>query len=482
MIKSPLLLSLCQYLAQEKTGFHTPGHQGGKGSIRFLDMLSRHGMELDLTELPGLDNLKNPTGCLLEAQKLAAQLFGAHKTFFLVNGTTVGLQAALLALSRPGQKVLIPRNAHISVINGLVLSGAHPVVMPVEIEPEWGIPLGAHIQDAAFLEDIADSISMVLAVHPNYQGIVGDLTELQQFAGQRQIPLVVDEAHGAHLFFSEKPGLSAQRLLPDVTVQSTHKTLAALTQASMLHVNREEWVEPLTRTLEILQTTSPSYLLMASLDAVQADMAENGKERWALLEDKALTLRENIARIGGYKILGEALSPPWQVDPAKLAISAASLGLSGWELSKMLWKQFGIAAELCDYYYVLFLLNEGHDKKDLDQLLHALRSIASAMPRKKPLPILQGNQEIVKERVKLALSPRETYYRVKETLPLRDAAGRIAAEPVTVYPPGIPLIWPGEIISQRHLDYLEWMTSQNLPMQGIVNGGRIRVIKDCREG
>ncbi|MDD2433426.1 MAG: aminotransferase class I/II-fold pyridoxal phosphate-dependent enzyme, partial [Clostridia bacterium] len=245
MPKSPLLKKISEYLKQSYFGFHTPGHQQGKGCGKVFQQYVQHALlKMDLTELPGLDNLRNPSGCLKESQSLAASLFGAVETFYLVNGSTVGLQAALLALNSPGGKVVIPRHAHISALNGLILSGGIPLIAPVRIEKTWGLPLGVSPEKLASLLRQEEHVELVLTVQPTYQGLGVAATLLNDVVKEKGVPHVVDEAHGAHLFFQKRVPLSLQKEQADIVIQSTHKTLAALTQASMLHVNNKRFVTP----------------------------------------------------------------------------------------------------------------------------------------------------------------------------------------------------------------------------------------------
>lgn len=463
---TPLIQKISEYLEKGLVGFHTPGHQYGRILGTQTRPILEQAARADLTEVPGLDNLKNPTGCLLEAQGLAAQVFGACKTFFLVNGSTVGLQASLLALNSDGGTVILPRQSHVSLVNGLVLSGGKPVVIPAEIDQNWGLALGTKPSDLKEILHRHPEAEAIFLTQPSYQGVGQDIREIISTAKRNRIPLVVDEAHGGHLYFQDELPLSAQRFQADIVVQSTHKTMAALTQASMLHVNDPRWIKPVARALDLLQTTSPSYLLLASLDGVQAQMGEQGSDLVAKTREMSYELHSYLAKLG-YRLLRDELKDPWFQDPAKLVISAAEIGRTGWEMAAILQDDYGLVAEQSDYYYVLFLINPGHTPADVAALKKALKEIMTNKRKGKGLNPFPWPGEMYKKEPPIILTPRQVYAGEKEEIPLTKAAGRIAVEPVAVYPPGIPLVWPGEAISREQLDYLDEMLKHQLPVHGI---------------
>jgi arginine decarboxylase len=479
VLKKPLLRKISEYLQQNHLGFHTPGHQQGKGSEKsFLQLLQQSFLKMDLTELPGLDNLKNPCGCLRESQSLAANLFGAIETFYLVNGSTVGLQAALLALNSPGGKVIIPRHAHLSVLNGLVLSGGSPLIVPVHLEKTWGIPWGVSPEKLTFWLEKENVIDLVLTVQPTYQGIGFNAGAINKLIKEKGVLHVVDEAHGAHLFFQEHLPLSLQKEHADLVVQSTHKTLSALTQASMLHVNNEQLIAPVRAALNILQTTSPSYLLLASLDSVQSQMMLEGPSLVDKVLELADLLREGIRKIPGYRVFPEEKLPPgWHYDPTKVLVSAASLGLTGWELARLLREKQGIVVEMCDYFSVLFLVTLGHTYEDIKRVRSALCEIGQE-EREKPLSAWAYPACIYEYPLHLVLTPREVYYNRKEVKKIAEVEGRICGEALTVYPPGIPCLWPGQLIEKEHVEYLQWGLCNNLEVQGVSENGEMLVVQE----
>lgn len=474
---APLVEQIKKYIEQSYTGFHTPGHRQGKGIYAGFRELAQDICKMDLTELPGLDNLKNPTECIKTAQELAAKLFESEKTFFLVNGSTVGLQAALLTLF-PGKRVIVPRNAHISVVNGLVLSGSVPLVAPVVSDTEWGIPLGMADESITHLLLEYPDVEAVVSVQPTYEGFGCNIYEWVDFLRRKKVLSIVDEAHGAHLYFQDVLPLSAQRAKADIVIQSTHKTLGALTQASMLHVNEAKLIAGVAAALNILQTTSPSYLLMASLDSVQAQMFQEGKALVQRTWEMALELRAALRKLPGLRLIDEEVASAWYHDPTKILLSGRELGLTGWELARILQEEHGIIVELASYYYVLLLLTIGHEPEDTSKLITALKKLARKYGKTHNLAPWQHPGEIITGKIALHLTPRQVFWAPKEELPLKKALGRIAAVPLTVYPPGIPLIWPGQAIGEDALSYLEWVIGNNFPVQGLTPNLKITVVKE----
>lgn len=452
--RTPLIDQLSAHIRAARTGFHTPGHQDERGfPPEFLQLAGMRGLlALDLTEIEGLDNLREPCGCLKESQQLAAQLFGAEQTFYLVNGSSIGLQAALLAVNKPAEKIIVPRNVHISAINGLVLSGGRPVYASAEIEKEWGFPLGVAPEQLINTQKQHPDAAAVLLTNPEYRGVSADISRAINDLREMHLTVLVDEAHGAHLYFQDDAPLSAQRLQPDIVVQSAHKTLPVFTQASLLHVNKSKWKEPVQAALRVLQTTSPSYLLLASLDALQAELRERGRELTGQAAAAAGLFREKVSLLDGYRIYKAPREQGWLQDKTKVLVSAAQLGLAGWELAELLAGQ-GIIVEMSDYYYVLFLFHSGHTAQDAERAYTALKGIRAGRTRK-PLVPWAISSAVFEQTVQPAVSPREAFFAPKETIRIKDAAGRIAGEAWTLCPPGIPLVLPGEIITAGQIEYI----------------------------
>lgn len=477
MENKPLIKKISEYLNGDFIGFHTPGHQKGKAvSVGFKELIGDKFLKADLTELPGLDNLRNPLACIENAQGLTARLFGACKTFFLVNGTTVGIHAALISLNKKRKKILIQRNAHVSILNGFVLSGGKPLIAPVVIDKNWGIPLGINKAEIENLMNNNLDIEGTILTHPSYQGVGLDVGQLNTLIRRNRVALAVDEAHGAHLYFQDRIPMSFQRVKADIVVQSTHKTLGALTQASMLHVNNEKWIESVNSALDVLHTTSPSYLLMASLDDVQGSMSENGTKLVDKLWEMCSYLVDSIRQIPFYRIFSDEIPSSWLHDLSKIVISAAELGITGWELADILEKKYGIYVEQSCYMYVLFLVTIGHTYEDINKLIFALKDICKDCRKQH---ILHNKMPYSPYSITPVLekTPRETFYWEKEKVVLAEGRGRIAGSALSVYPPGVPLVWPGQIITCEHIDYIKWSLGNNLPVHGLDCEGKISVLK-----
>lgn len=476
-MSTPIIHKIRELLQQKHTGFHTPGHNQGKGCKEgLIQLFSDNFLRADLTEISGLDNLKDPKGCIAEAQRASATTFGAKQTFFLVNGSTVGIHASLLAVNRTGYKVLIPRHSHISVINGLILNGGKPVIAPCCVDSTWGVPLGVRPEDITKIINHNPDLEAAVITQPTYQGWGWNFNEIKREFTDKNITLVVDEAHGSHLYFQNRLPLSAQQANADIVVHSSHKTLTAFTQASMLHINKETMIEPIKQALDILQTSSPSYLLMASLDGVQGQMRESGYEIVQRVWELGELLRAYIKKIPGYRVMDEEIDEPWYYDPSKVMISAADIGLTGWELATYLLENHGIYVEQSEYFYILILLTPGHTKEDIVRLLTALRSIWENRQGGK-LQDYEIPSSFYEEIPTLILTPRQVFLEEKENVDHMHSQGRISGTTLTIYPPGVPIIWPGQIILQDHLDYLNWALNQGLPVQGMKDG-KIPLVKE----
>lgn len=471
--QTPLLDALKANAARPHAPFYTPGHKLGEGiSQPLADLLGKAVFRADLTELADLDNLFAPQGVIQEAQQLAAEAFGASQTWFLVNGSTCGIEAAILATCGMGDKIILPRNVHSSAIAGLILSGAIPIFLNPEYDPVLDI---AHsitpnaVQSA--LQQHPDA-KAVLTVYPTYYGVCGDLNAIANITHQYNIPLLVDEAHGAHFAFHPELPTPALAAGADLTVQSIHKVLGAITQASMLHVqgNRID-CDRISKALQLLQSTSPSYLLLASLDAARQQMAIYGKmlmSRTLQLADEA---RTKISQIPGLSIL-EIPSPAYKggfvaLDKTRLTITVSGLGLTGFEADEILDEKFAVTAEFASLQHLTLIISLGNIPADIEQLVQGFTTIAKEYRRTN----LNVKSHLWQDFVStlspaLHFSPREAFFAVSEILPLIQTSDRICAEIVCPYPPGIPVLMPGEIITKPVLDYLQQIQA----MGGFISG------------
>lgn len=460
---TPLVDTLLSYISKPHTPFYIPGHKGGKGiSSALVDLLGEQVFPVDVTELPELA----PEG-VRRAQELAAAAFGAKTTWFLHNGSTSGVIAAILATCKTNEKIILPRNVHKSAIAGLILSGAIPIFIPPVYDEGWDIAYSIPPKAvAATLEQHPDA-KAVLVVYPTYEGVCGDLEAIARITHQHNIPLLVDEAHGAHFAFHPHLPPSALSLGADLTVQSTHKVLGAMTQASMIHLQGERiQPESISRALELVQSSSPSYILLASLDAARQQVARKGKELMSKTLHLAQSARTRLATIDGLSVF-ELDSQDMTVDPTRLTVNVTGLGLSGFEADEILHQQLGVTAELPTLSNLTFVITFGNTPADIEQLVLAFTILARDYRK----PSLSFSTPSLPDSPTLVVSPREAFWSTKETLPLEKTLNRISGELVCPYPPGIPVLIPGEVISSATLAYLEQVVAQ----------GSLITIKGCHD-
>jgi len=471
---TPLLSALQACARRSHAPFYAPGHKRGVGIFEQLaDFWGPSVFAADLPELPELDNLFAPAGAIQAAQELAAAAFGAEQTWFLVNGSTCGVMAAILATCGPGEKIALPRNIHQSAIAGLILSGAVPVFLEPEYDPEWDLIHSiTPTTVAAALERFPD-LKAVLLVYPTYHGICGDVGAIADFLHQQGIPLLVDEAHGPHFAFHPELPVSALAAGADLTVQSTHKVLSALTQASMLHLQGGRIApERISQALQLVQSTSPSYLLLASLDAARRQMATQGGALMARTLALADQARESIHQIPGLAVLGpEHRSPGFvALDRTRLTVQVSDLGWNGFAADERL-HQLGVTAELPSPQHLAFILSLGNTAADIVQLVRAFQILAQDVQLPQPSLNLGFSYPKPNRELELpALSPRDAFFAGTETRTISEAINRVSAELVCPYPPGIPVLLPGERITAEAIDYLRQVQAA---------GGRITGCSDA---
>ncbi len=462
--QTPLYTALKKYADEGTVSFHVPGHKQGRGNLELFNLVGL-ACVIDVTCMEDQDNICNPVGPIKDAQILAAQLYGADNAFFLVNGTTCGIQAMIMGVCEPGDKIIIPRNAHKSVISSIIMSGAVPVYVEPEINSYLGIAMGVrpeYIEKALQSHPDAKAVFMI---NPTYYGVVSDLKAIVDIAHAHNIPVLVDEAHGAHLKFCPKLPLSAMEAGADLAASSTHKLAGSLTQSSLL-LHQGSLINPqkIKAALNLTQTTSPSYILMASIDIARKQLAEKGVQMIQNTYDLALQAREKLKTVEGIFLLDEEVLGPgcYAVDPTKIVINTKQLGFSGYEMEKILRKKYHIQVELSDLFNVLAIVALGDNEDTLNTLVYAVTDIANGRALKNvfkyftPFPSLPES----------VMSPREAFYGEKRTVLLSEAKGEVSAEMIMAYPPGIPIICPGERITQEVLDYIHTLRSEDAVLQG----------------
>ncbi|ABW27641.1 aminotransferase class I/II-fold pyridoxal phosphate-dependent enzyme [Acaryochloris marina] len=476
----PLWQALQDSAHSNQIAFHTPGHKRGRGLPAAI--LQHFGSALgsaDLPELPELDNLFAPEAAILEAQVLAAQLFGAEQTWFLTNGSTCGILAALLTVCGPGAQIIVPRNLHTSVISGLVLSGAVPIFVQPTLDSQLNLAHSLSVQDVQLAFETYPQTKAIFLIHPTYEGVCGDVSAIATFAHDHDIPLIVDEAHGPHFAFHPQFPQSALAAGADLVVQSTHKMLGALTQAAMLHVqglliDRKR----LSQTLQLVQSTSPNYLLLASLDATRHQLAHAGlnvMEQVLTLANKAHTQLNHLPNYRPWDPIG---TTPGCIalDQTRLTIPIEPFGDQAYDLDQTLIDTYRISAELITPDHLTFLITLGNTEDDIDQLLCALRELYHP-------PLHPSSLAYSTNKLPIALpvlSPREAYWYSSEVVPVLKAVDRISTESICPYPPGIPILLPGERIQKQDLDWLLQLKQQG----GIITGCsdlRFQTLKVVRE-
>lgn len=465
--RTPLFSLLRAHASRRPVQFHIPGHKAGRGmDPEFREYVGDPTLGIDLINIAPLDDLHHPVGRIDEAQRLAARAFHADYSFFSVQGTSGAIMTMILSSVGPGDEILLPRNIHKSVLSAVILSGARPYFLQPEVDPLLGIAHGVRAEDVRDALDRHPGIRAVLLINPTYFGVAADLRKIAEFAHARGVLVLVDEAHGAHTSFHPALPLSAMEAGCDLAATSMHKLGGSLTQSAILHV-REGLIRArhVHAILSMLTTTSTSYLLLASLDAARRQLATRGRE----LLDRAITLAEDarlrLNEIPGVYCPGREIlqsSATYALDPLKLTIRVAGLGLSGYEAENRLRDEFNIEVELSDLYNVLCIVSFGDRQEDIDRLVEAVAAIAKDALRRggEPSRILASSTPV------LAMNPRDAFYSKTEIVSLRMAVGRTIADMIMVYPPGIPILLPGEIVTLDNVLYIEENLKAGLPVQG----------------
>jgi len=468
--QTPLIDALKACTTRPHAPFYTPGHKRGAGISPLLtDLIGKDVFRADLTELAELDNLFTPQSVILAAQELAAEAFGAEKTWFLVNGSTCGIEAAILATCRMGEKIILPRNVHSSVISGLILSGA----IPIFINPVYNsdLDIAYSITPEALKAALVQhpDTKAVLIVYPTYNGICGNLPAFVHLTHQYNIPLIVDEAHGAHFHFHSQLPISALTAGADLTVQSIHKTLGAMTQASMLHFQGKRIdIDRVNKALQLVQSTSPSFILLASLDAARQQMAIHGEKLMSQTLYLAEEARIKINQIPGLStpLINSKKSPGFMdLDQTRLTVNVSKIKFTGFASEEILDKKFHVTPEFSSWQNLTFIISLGNTKTDIQKLIQGLNNLTHVIPLTSECQPCNNINDAMIASI-MSISPREAFFANSEVIPIAETQERICAEIICPYPPGIPVLMPGEIITKSALEYLQEI--QN--MGGFISG------------
>lgn len=442
---TPLLqaLRLEAERAEALVRFDVPGHRQGRMASDFSRALGDLGLRMDVNATPGLDFLDHPTGVIRDAECLMANACDADEAFFLVNGSSVGVVAMILSACGPGDTILLPRNVHRSAIHALVLGGAVPVFLPPEADPTLGIAHGvrpAAVRDAL---DRHPEARALLLLHPTYFGVCGDFAAIADLCRKRGVRLLSDSAHGAHFGFARGLPPSALSLGADLCTVSVHKTCGSLTQSSVLLL-RERAIrhETVRGVLNLLQTSSASYLLLSSLDSARRWLVHEARDTFAALLPQVDDLRRRVAAIPGLRLM----APPegMTLDPTKLTLDVSGLGISGFEAYRRLRERWGVQMELAEARVLLAVVSPADGPESLSRLADALEALAADALSGHPDGLPEPGPEPPADPPPLVLSPREAFFSPSRIVPLADAVGEICGETIMAYPPGIPLILPGE--------------------------------------
>lgn len=482
--KAPLFEAMRDYIKKDMSAYHTPGHKQGKGiDPEMLDLLGVNVFKMDLCELPEVDNLHDAVTVIKEAQELAASAYSADRSFFLVNGSTTGNNVMTMTVCDPGDKIIIPRNIHKSVLGGIILSGAIPVYVPAMWDDELGIAHGIDIEELEKALIDNPDVKGVFLVNPTYYGITTDLKKVIDLVHHYNRPVLVDEAHGAHFHFHKELPISALKAGADMVVQSTHKILTSMTQSSMLHI-REGMVnvKRAKNVLQLLHSTSPSYVLLATLDVARRQMVLHGEELLDRTIDLAEDARRRLNEIPGISCFGREIRGKYgihDVDVTKLVINFSGIGLSGFHALDVLNENYNVQSEMATLYSVLELVTVGNDKRDLDRLVDAVADMAKRTDLPKDLRV-ESKAPPIPRLPKAQMSPRDAFFATTEKVPFANSIGRVCAEIVSPYPPGIPILAPGEIITEDIVDYLQLIYNHG----AFINGPediRLHTIKVVRD-
>ena len=462
--KAPIFEALKRFRNNRVVPFDVPGHKRGRGNPELTEFLGESCVGIDVNSMKPLDNLCHPVSVIREAEILAADAFGAAYAFLMVGGTTSSVQTMVLSTCKRGDKIILPRNVHRSVINALVLCGAIPVYVNPEVDKRLGISLGMRREQVRkAIEEHPDAVA-VLVNNPTYYGVCSDLREIVKMAHEAGMLCLADEAHGTHFYFGENMPVSAMSAGADMASVSMHKSGGSLTQSSLLLIGHSMNPGYVRQIINLTQTTSGSYLLMSSLDISRRNLALRGKAMVRNVVSMAEYAREEINAVGGYYAFGSEIingDSIFDFDPTKLSIHTRDIGLAGIEVYDILRDEYDIQIEFGEFGNILAYLSIGDRPQELERLVSALAEIRRRY-QKDATGLL--NQEYLAPIVEK--SPQEAFYAPKKSVPIKDSVGCVCSEFVMCYPPGIPILAPGELITKEILDYIEYAKEKGCSMTG----------------
>ena len=477
--RAPIHEALMNFRAGRVVKFDVPGHKGGRWNRELTGFLGGECLASDVNSMKPLDNLCHPVSVIRDAEMLAAEAFGAHGAFFMVSGTTGAVQAMIMSACKAGDKLIMPRNVHRSAINALVICGAAPVYVDPGVNRKYGIALGMSLEAVRSAIEAHPDAKAVFVNNPTYYGICADIKGIAAAAHERGMQVLADEAHGAHFYFSPSPGalpVTAMEAGADMAAVSMHKTGGSLTQSSLLLCGKDVNSDYVRQVINLTQTTSASYLLLASLDIARRSLSLDGKEYFARTIGLAEYARSEINRLGGYAAYSRELADGGAVcdfDVTKLSVYTRDIGLAGIEVYDLLRDEYSIQIEFGDIGNVLAIVSAGDSALEIERLISALSEIRRLHSKEKAGTL---GFEYVSPAVEMP--PQAAFYRDKAAVPLGACVNRVSGEFVMCYPPGIPILAPGERITQDIVDYIEYAKAKGCTLTGTQDMavGHIQVI------
>lgn len=462
--RAPIYEALKAYKLKRVVPFDVPGHKGGRGNQELTQFLGEQCMKVDVNSSKPLDNLCHPVSVIKEASEIAAAAFHAAHAFFMVGGTTSSVQTMVLSTCKPGDKIILPRNVHRSAINAIVVCGAIPVYVNPGLNKKLGIPLGMSVSsvEEAILKH--PDAKAVLVNNPTYYGVCSNLKDIVTLAHANGMKVLVDEAHGTHFYFGEGLPMTAMDAGADMSAVSMHKTGGSLTQSSFLLCGESMNADYVRQIINLTQTTSGSYLLMTSLDLARKNLALHGKEIFAKTIEFAEYARKEINQLGGYYAFGKELingDDFYDFDHTKLSIHTRDIGLAGIEVYDLLRDEYGIQIEFGDLGNVLAIISAGDRAYEIERLIGALSEIKRLY--QKDAAGLFDHEYINPE---VILAPQEAFYSQKKKVDIKESSNQVCAEFVMCYPPGIPILAPGEKITDEIIDYILYAKKKGCVLTG----------------
>lgn len=462
--RAPILEALQTYREMRIVPFDVPGHKQGRGNRELTQFLGQSCLSVDVNSMKPLDNLCHPVSVIREAEQLAAEAFGAADSFFMVNGTTSAVQSMILSVCKRGDQIIMPRNVHRSAINALILSGAVPVYVNPGTNQKLGIPLGMALEDVRTAIEEHPEAKAVLVNNPTYYGVCSNLREIARLAHEAGMAVLVDEAHGTHFYFGEHLPVSAMAAGADLAAVSMHKTGGSLTQSSFLLSNGRIKPGYIRQVINLTQTTSGSYLLLSSLDISRRNLALHGTEIFRRVSELAEYARAEINRLPGYYAFSKELmdgDAVYDFDTTKLSVHTREIGLAGIEVYDLLRDDYDIQIEFGDIGNILAIISVGDHDQAIERLVSALSEIRRCYA-KDPQGML--DHEYINPVV--VMPPQEAFYAPKYAVPFAESAGEVCSEFVMCYPPGIPILAPGEWITKDILDYISYAKEKGCFLTG----------------